>query len=637
MSAVRKTKGRPAMHLKIPALFTAFAASVAATPVNAQAAGACDASLAAAVAGDGGTRIVLTRAFRAGEALALDEKVTDRTPRAAHDLCLVKLVVGPGHPGPADAPSTSAGIGIEVWLPAPSRWNHRLHLIGGGGWVGGWAGSAQAIAEPRAAMVADGEGAVSSSTDAGHAGTIAGTPSSGGDFAMTPEGGINHRLWEDFSSRAIHEQAVKTRALATAFYGTAPAHAYWDGSSTGGRQALKLAQAHPEDFDGILANMPAIEWTRFTVSGVYAQLVMQRDLGGHPLSEAQLDHVSTAAIAVCDSVGGRHLGYILDEAACRYDPVTDPAVLCIADGGSDGSDACVSRREALAIDKMWYGPTSDGSVPSPALDNGWDSAPGGRRLWFGLPRGTSLYNAHYSRLFHVNAGFANPGGPWTLASDQIALDLQDPTIAAPNFHNATGNGADGWKRLTYPGLARAYARGLALDRQFARINTDDPDLSAFRARGGRMLSWQGLNDEVIPVQGLIHYYAGVVRRMGGLAATQRFYRLYLVPGNGHGPYNGTANPAAAPPHLAGSQLYDALVAWVEGGVVPDRLEIASGPDAAVQRSQPVCPWPQAARYTGADPDVAASYACAVPRDGSRPRRDDQSARRPRSIASARAW
>src|SRR5206468_11274719 len=91
----------------------------------------------------------------------------------------------------------------------------------------------------------------------------------------------------------------------------------------------------------------------------------------------------------CDTIDSKHLGFILDPTTCRYDPVKDPAVLCAADGGRNQTDACVTPKQALAINKVWYGMTSDGSVPDPAIDNG--SGPlSGKHKWYGPMRGTSL-------------------------------------------------------------------------------------------------------------------------------------------------------------------------------------------------------------------------------------------------------
>ena len=571
----------------------------------------CNEALKAAFAPDDLTTVVLVKIFKKGDPVVLSEAVTAQTPAAANDLCLVKLNVGPGNPGPVGAPSTSPGIGIEIWLPAPANWNNRLHALGGGGWVGGPAGSPAAIADPRGAAIAGTEGAVSSVTDTGHPreGAVPGRPSSGGDFAMNPDGTINQTLWKDFASRSLHEQAVKTKALATAYYGRAPKFSYWEGLSNGGREALSLAQNYPADFDGISGGLPAINWSSFATADLYPQIVFQRDLGGAPLTEAQQDLVSNAAIHACDIVGGQHLGYIMDIASCRYDPTKDRNVLCKAEGGKNPTPICVTKVQANVFNKIWYGMTSNGSAPSPAIDNGWDKELEGVRRWYGLPRGTSLYNAYYTKLFGTNTGLANVTGPWTLASDQVALELQNPTMAAPNFENATGNGADLWKTLSYAQLSNAFDRGLALQPVFGYVDTSNPDLSAFKARGSKMLTWQGIHDEVIPIQGTIRYYNSVVEKMGGLATVQSFYKFYIVPGVGHATPNGTANPAAHPPVVPPNRFYELLVNWVENGVAPDRIEIQSPSPTPVRIMQPLCPYPQKVTYTGGDPKATTSFTC----------------------------
>ena len=565
----------------------------------------CDDSIKTGFKPDANTQVVLVKSFKAGDALTLNASVPTGTPTAAKDVCLVKLMVGPGNSGPADAPSTSLGIGIEVWLPTAANWNQRVHALGGGGWQGGPAGSASAIASTAAAAVAGAEGAVSSTTDTGHA--IAGV----GSFAMSPDGTINQTLWTDFAQRGIHEQALKTKALAQAYYGTAPKHAYWDGGSTGGRQGLNLAQNHPDDFDGIVALFPAIHWSRFITAELYPQIVFQRDLAGVPLTRAQQDLASNAAIAACDVVGGQHLGYIVNPAACSYDPSTDASVLCTAAGGTNATSACLSQSQAGALNKIWYGMTSDGSVPNPAVDNGWAAAsaatlPAGTQRWFGLTRGTSLYAAFYA-AFGVN-GLASPDGAFSIASDQVALELQNSTLADPTFTNATGNGQSLWKTLSYTQLSNAFDRGLALQAQFGGINTENPDLSAFKSRGGKLLTWHGLADELIMPQGTVNYYQRVAAQTGGMAAAQDFYRLYLVPGLGHGSPNGTSNAAAVVPNFGATQVYDLLTQWVEHGVAPNDVVLQGG-SGNTARSMPVCVYPKQITFTSGDPTLAASYVC----------------------------
>lgn len=570
----------------------------------------CDDSIKTAFKPDPQTEVLLVKAFSRGERLELPGDVGAPSAKASADVCMVKLNVGPGSTDKAGAPSSSAGIGIEIWLPNHDQWNQRIHAMGGGGWQGGTGGAVDHVANPHAAGIAMSEGAVSSSTDTGHASIpkTYGIPESNGDFAMRSDGSINEALWHDFAERAIHEQAVKTKALTAAFYGKPARYSYWDGSSTGGRQGHKLAQAFPGDFDGIVANMPALHWTNLLTGMGYPHIVYQNDLDGKSLSKEQLDLVSNAAIAACDQVGGEHLGYILDPSTCTYDPTKDQEVLCQADGGNNTTAACLTPKQALAVNKIWYGATADGSVPDPAVDNGWQKPVEGKRLWYGVARGTSLWNAFFTRMMRSPSGVANPEQPNFLSTDQIALSLKDASYAGKDFKNDSTGVREQWKTLSYAEFANVFAEGKRLNNKaFSNINTDNPDLSAFKAKGGKLLLWHGTNDEVIPLQGSTTYYDSVVETMGGLDPVQDFYRLYVVPGVGHHSPNGTANVKANPPLFRQTGMYELLVKWVEEGEAPGRVDISS--IRKPQISQPVCPYPQKARYVSGDPKLASSFQC----------------------------
>lgn len=289
--------------------------------------------------------------------------------------------------------------------------------------TGGRHASTTAIASTGNAAVAA-QGWAVGSTDTGH--SVTGT----GSFAMDEDGSINTALWQDFSHRSLRELALKTRALVQGYYGKPQAYAYWQGCSTGGRQGYKIAQEDPELYDGYLNGAPAFNWTRFITNELYPQIVMQQDLGG-PMGTTKLNFVSGAAVAACNTVGGQQLAFIPDPGQCRYDPTRDPNVLCngVTGNGVTGTStnaACVNLAEAQAVNKIWYGQTADGTAPDPALDNA--STPlltNSNHLWWGLTRGTSL------------GGLAG-NNPFTISTDMVALEPENPTLATPSFMNATG-------------------------------------------------------------------------------------------------------------------------------------------------------------------------------------------------------
>ncbi len=623
MSELRKL---PRMSVKaaVPGL-ALLLASVATTPAHAAAEPgelACDDSLKTSFKPDAQTTVILVRQFRKGDPVVLSEAPSAMTPRAANDLCLVKLIVGPGNPGPADAPSTSPGIGIEIWLPNKDSWDGRIHNIGGrGGLDGGQHTSTAEVGWFFAAITAGAENTVSASTDMGHS-------IGNASFGLNPDLSLNKPLWADYGHRAMHEMAVKTKALVRAFYGRPQRFAYYEGSSSGGRHAYSLAQRYPGDYDGIIGHLPALNIGEMALTGAYKNLVIMRDLGGVPPTEGQQDLVSNAAIAACDGVGGQHMGYIMDNAACRYDPTKDMAVLCTRDGGNNATPDCVTRKQALAILKWWYGPTTDGSVPDPAVDNGVGTALGGKRLWYGYMRGTSLYNVYFTKLFKlftipgVSLGSSLPANgiptkPQLAASgggfggDFLANAMRDPKLAGENFKHPAGNGEGRYLDWSYRQLADAYGKIAGLDADMGGIATNDPDLSAFKTRGGKFIGTHGWNDEAIPIQGTIRYYDSVVEKMGGLAKVQDFFKLYLIPGGGHESPQGTSNPDAHPPKF--ENAYKLMVDWVEKGVSPGQVEIETprSPLGATTTRivQPICPYPQKAVYVRGDPKAASSFRC----------------------------
>lgn len=558
----------------------------------------CDESLKTEFKPDSNTTVLTVVSYKAGDQLSIPGGASTTTTATA-DLCFVKLLVGPGSPGTAGAPSTSAGIGIEVWLPSADGWNERIRNQGGGGWAGGQHSVATTMASRGNAGLA-GQGYVVGSTDTGHAG-------GNGAFAMREDGSVNSALWEDFSHRSLKELALKTRALVNGYYGKPQKYAYWEGCSTGGRQGYKIAQEDPELYDGYLNGAPAFNWTQFITSELYPQIVMRRDLGA-TISAEKLNAVSAAAVGACNTVGGQQLAFISDPSQCRYDPTKDAAMLCSGEtgiGGVVGTNAtasCVTLAEATAVNKMWYGQTADGTVPDPALDNaGAPIRTTSNHLWWGLLRGTSLSA--------LAGGFVFP-----IATDMVALELQNPLIAQPSFLNASGNGANGWQNLTYADMAVAHAQGIAMQPFFGRIDTNNADLSRLRASGGKVISYHGMGDTLITAAGSANYFTRVANLQGGYHEVHTFNRLFMVPAMGHCAGIGSVSPSSGPaantnsvPLPATGQFFNALVDWVENGVAPSRLDIRSA-DSSV--SMPLCPYPQKASYNGSGAATdTANYSC----------------------------
>ena len=245
---------------------------------------------------DGYTTVLEVRHVKKGDPFpnpVMDQLVYPDLPATFEaDMCWVKLLVGPGHPGPANAPSTSKGIGLEIWLPEKGVWNHRFHAIGGSGSTGSeetlpdkissWTGGVDVRSAPR---VAAEQNAVTSATDSGK----------GDDrdfgFTMLPNGSVNKEGLRDWSYRALLVQAATTKALIKAYYGSAPKYSYFDGASGGGRQAFHVARNIPTQSDGIIAGDPAFNCVEI-IANNWPAIVIINDSGGKAPTEGQLDLAS---------------------------------------------------------------------------------------------------------------------------------------------------------------------------------------------------------------------------------------------------------------------------------------------------------------------------------------------------------
>jgi len=579
---------------------------------------ACDDGIKAAFHPDRQTRVVAVRQIKKGEALAVPDAPQPVT--AAADLCLVKLLVGPGVTAEKDknARSYSEGIGIEIWLPSQSNWNERIRNYGGGGWVGGGHRYADKIGSKVPAIVNANIGYVSGTTDAGQPWY------QDGSFTFLSNGKINREAFRDFSVRAMVEQAIKAKALATLYYGRKPKFVYYDGHSQGGRQGLKIIQEHPELYDGYMIAAPAISIPTFGVTGIYPQLVMKVDLGFTAADKmkavafaAKVEAVTKRAVAACDKAG---LGFLLDPFGCDYDPQKDAGALCTGTQGAGfvGTNAdastCMIAKEAIALDKIWYGATDDGSFdPSQSAASRGGKALSSRQIWWAFTRGTELKGAITSA-----------------SGDNVALAMQDvryassADVAAPAIAivNATTDVRNKWMELDYAALAKAVKQyAAAQSGLFYDLSTDMVDLSKLRKLGKKVIVYNGLADDAIPPAGNINWHERVVAKMGGDAEVAKFMRMYLVPGAAHSsqgrPFAANGKSESVPlPKLPGNanqtptreqdQFFTTLTDWVEKGVAPDDLTIESR-DGSVR--YPICVYPKKTTWVGGAITQASSFAC----------------------------
>lgn len=384
-------------------------------------------------------------------------------------------------------------------------------------------------------------------------------------WALDSEGNVNWSLFLNFASRSLHDLAVVGKSVSTSFYGKPPNYSYWNGCSTGGRQGYMEAQKHPEDFDGIVANAPAINWHKFIPAELWGQFLMNQ--GQVFPTRCEYSAFVNASLTACDGLDGVVDGVIENQDDCNFDPFSLVGTMATCDEVS----SIITEPVAALIQKLHQGPRkADGDF-----------------LWYGLAYGTYYDDTHKAGVaMNAEIDGKRVGIPFPIAENWAKFFIKrDPT-----FNTST---------LTYSDYEDLFAASVA--QYHSIIGTDDPDLSAFRHRGGKLLTWHGVGDTVIFPEGTIDYYNRVKDTMSGEDVAE-FYRLFLAPGVGH--CEGGAGPVPVDP-------LSQLVAWVEEGKAPETMpaQTTNANGATVYRN--LCQFPLVSLYDGqGDPNLAESYTCA---------------------------
>ena len=450
-------------------------------------------------------------------------------------------------------PSPDSDIPIEVWMPL-TEWNGKLE----GNANGGFAGSIDYMALGASII----HHYAATGTDTGH--------SASGIDAKWALGHPEKII--DFGYRGIHEMTRIAKLIVPQFYGSAPAHSYFDGCSDGGREALMEAQRFPEDYDGILAGAPANNWTPLLSLGV----VVTQALTATPASfipPPKISTISKAVLAACDKLDGVADGILNDPRQCRF----DPASIQCKEG--ENSNECLTSPQVTALKAIYAGlQDAAGHTIFPGYLPGAEQGPAGWSIWITGPVPTKSAMALFGLGYYSNMVYDK-------ADWDYKTFVLDSGLETANEKTATA------------------------------LNATDPDLSAFRKHGGKLIIYHGWNDPAIPALSTVNYYNSVIAKMGQ-ADADSFSRLYMVPGMQHcggGPGPDSfgafmASPGTDPQH----NMRIALENWVEKGTEPTTF-IATKPASAdlPAITRPLCPYPQAAKYKGSgDPNSADNFTCA---------------------------
>ncbi|EGD92633.1 hypothetical protein TESG_00207 [Trichophyton tonsurans CBS 112818] len=404
------------------------------------------------------------------------------------------------------------------------------------------------------------EGYSSAGTDAG----VTVDVGSADKWALKEDGTVNYDLLENFASRSIHDMAIVGKAVTESYYKKPVNYSYFYGCSNGGRQGMVEAQKYPGDFDGILAGAPAIYWPRLLTSTEWPQVVMQSEKV-FP-SQCVFETFRKAGIAACDKLDGIEDGVISNLDSCEFNPfaLVGKKVKC------GGESTTITLAQAWVAKKIYDGPKSTAK----------------RVLWDVLPVG-----AYYDGLANSTIENGVPKiAPFVIASSWIRSFLKKDV----NFDLST---------ITYADMPKLFQQSID---EFDKIaGGSNPDLSALKKSGTKLLTWHGLADQLIHPQTSIKYRQEVERRMGGGSEVDNYYRLFLAPGVTHCGTLGL-NDGAAP-----IDALKVLERWVEKGEAPDTMPAtATDASGATIFTRNLCRYPLVPRYKGGDKNSADSFECA---------------------------
>jgi feruloyl esterase len=429
-------------------------------------------------------------------------------------------------------PSLDSDIKMEIWLPVET-WNGKYLAVGNSAFRGRVRHTA--MIEPLT------RGYATSSTDTGHTGNTA-------SFGLGhPEKVI------DFGWRAVHEMASTSKQIVAAYYETGPQYSYWTGCSAGGRQAMKEAQRFPNDFNGIVAGAPGLDWTGRATAALRAAQVLEIDESAR-LDSSKRELLYNAAINSCDSNDGLVDGLISKPEECGF----DPAVLQCAAG--EETAACLTPAQVNTARMLYSSPINPASGREitgllPGSEQGWTDLG-----WTASARATGMEQFKY-------LVYSDPN--WTLQQ----FDFSQGIVDAEETDSDT-------------------------------LNALNPDLKPFIDSGGKLIQYHGWSDPQISPSNTTQYYQQVTDELGGRGEIHDSYRLFMVPGMAH---------CSGGPGPNRFDMLSALEAWVEQGVAPDSVIATHQVDGEVDRSRPLCPFPEIATYSGTGSiDEAANFSCSSP-------------------------
>jgi Tannase and feruloyl esterase len=460
-------------------------------------------------------------------------------------------------------PVDPAAPDIKMRVALPHGWNRKAMMFGGGGYNGTIPNLATNVPfGPADRPVPLARRYATFASDSGHQASPTAPPSLDGSF------GVNDEAVHNFSAGdALKKTRDASLFLVRRAYGTNPAEVYFAGGSTGGREALVVAQRWPTAFDGVISAFPAWNNLAEGLDLGYLTQVLSRP-GAFPGPDKQT-LLYTSVVNACDGLDGVRDNVVSNERGCHFDPRT---LRC--PGGADSGPTCLSDPQIGAVIAMsspfrWPYRVASGETEYPG---------------FPFLSGADM------RTPFLGFGTTAPANPMPVTSG-YGMQYWDQWVKYFLTRDPGHNSLDVDPRHPGKWLSRISYLSTIMDR-------DNADLRPFARAGGKLILLHGAADELVSHRSTNDYYQRV-RDVLGPESTRAFMRYYLVPGANHANFG-------TPAFAAGWDSLSALERWVESGRSPVNQIVV---DANHNRTRPLCEFPDWPRYRAGDPDNASSFAC----------------------------
>jgi Tannase and feruloyl esterase len=497
---------------------------------------------------------------------------------------------------------------INLHLRMPTAWNERFYFQGGGGTDGN-------LGTATPTQLAQGYAVVS--TDGGHDNTVNNTPLAGSfQFGFDPQ------ARSDYGYNAHARVASSAQAIMKTYYRKKPKFSYFEGCSEGGREGLMFSQRYPDMFDGIVAGNPGMDLPKAAVaeawdSQAFAAAARTMTPFGNPdlassFTPTELGAVGDAILQACDGQDGLVDGMINNPQACRFDPATL---------GPSGSGV-LSSAQVTALEKVFGGAKNS---KGKSLYAGWFWDPGvaapGWAVWkigplLPVPGNTSLNTTlGGGALPFIFTTLPNSRTRGTALQAGTVITTAGPSPAFSGLNDAFVPWVLSFNMdLDAPKIFAESGKFKESAMDF--MGTSSTDYGAFRTGGKKMIVYSGQGDPIFSSKYHIKWYRNLVDEQGSLDKTQRFARLFVVPGMNH---------CGGGPATSQFDAFSAVVNWVEHGAAPASLLGTAPADTPWPgRTRPLCAYPAQARYIGppGSIEVASSFVCVSPSDDEHHRHGD---------------